>query len=360
MSNIQVQQITKRFRDVTALNEISFTIRDGEFFVLLGPTGAGKTTTLRIIAGLTKQDAGDILFDGTNVNSFAPAERDVAFVFQQYSLYPTKTVYDNLAFPLRSPLRKTPKDQIDQRVREVAEKLHITHLIDRKTAHLSGGEMQRVSIGRALVRNPRIFLMDEPLSNLDAKLREQMRFELKALQESFGITTVYVTHDQEEALALSDRIGLMHEGALIEVGSPADLYLRPAHRVTADFLGSANFVGAQVERNGSRPWDEMMVTTPIGSFVAQRSLEWQPGMAAQLFFRPESVEFLDRAAAANNVPNHGAGLVERVTFLGNSADVILRCNDVSLRARIHPARTPAVGKAICFAVAPNSCIVFPP
>jgi iron(III) transport system ATP-binding protein len=173
--------------------------------------------------------------------------------------------------------------------------------------------------------------LDEPLSNLDAKLREQMRFELKALQESFGITTVYVTHDQEEALALSDRIGLMHEGALIEVGSPADLYVRPAHRVTADFLGTANFIPAQVERNGEQPWDEMLVATPIGPFVAQRSVEWQPGATTQLFFRPESVVFLDNGTAVVEGPNQSSAVVERVTFLGNSADVILRCNDLKLR-----------------------------
>lgn len=237
MSNVQVQQITKRFRDVTALNEISFTIRDGEFFVLLGPTGAGKTTTLRIIAGLTKQDAGDILFDGTNVNSFAPAERDVAFVFQQYSLYPTKTVYDNLAFPLRSPLRKTPKDQIDQRVREVAEKLHITHLIDRKTAHLSGGEMQRVSIGRALVRNPRIFLMDEPLSNLDAKLREALRVELQHLQKTEGTTTLFVTHDQTEALTMADHIAVLDEGHIVQIGTPYEIYDQPTTIFVAQLVG---------------------------------------------------------------------------------------------------------------------------
>jgi iron(III) transport system ATP-binding protein len=225
--------------------------------------------------------------------------------------------------------------------------------------NLSGGQQQRVALARALVAQPQVLLLDEPLSNLDAKLREQMRFELKALQESFGITTVYVTHDQEEALALSDRIGLMHEGALLEVGSPSGLYLRPAHRVTADFLGTANFVAAQVERDGSQAWDEMLLATSIGSFAAQRGVEWQPGMASQLFFRPESVEFLDGAAAAGNLSNHGAGVVERVTFLGNSADVILRCNDVRLRARAHPARAPAVGKAVRFVVAPNSCIVFP-
>src|SRR5512135_1944779 len=178
MSNVELGQITKTFRTVTALSEVSFKVKHGEFFVLLGPTGAGKTTTLRVIAGLEKQDAGEVLFDGESVNTFTPAERDVAFVFQQYSLYPTMSVYDNLAFPLRSPIHKKSEPEIKKRVQEAAEILRIERLLNRKTARLSGGEMQRVAIGRAIVRDPRIFLMDEPLSNLDAKLREALRVEL--------------------------------------------------------------------------------------------------------------------------------------------------------------------------------------
>jgi multiple sugar transport system ATP-binding protein len=196
MSRFELQHITRRFPTVTALDDVSFSFSDGEFFVLLGPTGAGKTTTLRVIAGLEKQDGGTILLDGQNIDSHTPAERDVAFVFQQYSLYPTMTVYDNLAFPLRSPMRKTPEPEIKRKVEDAAEKLRITQLLKRKTAQLSGGEMQRVAIGRAIVREPRLFLMDEPLSNLDAKLREALRVELKHLQKTQGSTTLFVTHDQ--------------------------------------------------------------------------------------------------------------------------------------------------------------------
>ena len=188
MSNVELKNITKTFPGVTALNEVSINIKDGEFFVLLGPTGAGKTTTLRVIAGLEKQDEGDLLFDGEVVNELSPADRDTAFVFQQYSLYPTMTVYENLAFPLRSPMRQLGKEEIDKKVGETAEILHISHLLDRKTANLSGGEMQRVSIGRAIVRDPRIYLMDEPLSNLDAKLREALRVELQHLQKTQNST----------------------------------------------------------------------------------------------------------------------------------------------------------------------------
>jgi len=209
------------------------------------------------------------------------------------------------------------------------------------------------------VAQPEILLLDEPLSNLDAKLREQMRFELKALQESFAITTVYVTHDQEEALALSDRIGLMHEGDLIEVGSPADLYLRPAHKITAEFLGTSNFIPAQVESAGVTSSDELLVQSPIGRFVALRSAEWQEGQAALLFFRPENVEFISEKDPPHNGNNAASGIVERVTFLGNSADVVIRSGETTLRVRAHPARAPVSGEEVSFYVGPNSCIAFP-
>lgn len=249
MSNIALRGITKHFGDVTALDSVSFEIYDGEFFVLLGPTGAGKTTTLRVIAGLERQDAGDVLFDDVNVNSFAPADRDVAFVFQHYSLYPTKTVYENLAFPLRSPLRRMPKAEIDRRIAEVAAKVHISHLLNRKTANLSGGEMQRVSIGRALVRQPRIYLMDEPLSNLDAKLRESLRIELQHLQKTERSTTLFVTHDQIEALTMADRIAVLDQGRIVQIGTPTEIYDRPATTFVAQLVGvpRINLLPAQRE-----------------------------------------------------------------------------------------------------------------
>jgi len=251
MSNVELQHITKRFPGVTALKDVSFDVRDGEFFVLLGPTGAGKTTTLRVIAGLEKQDEGKVLFDGELVDDLVPADRDVAFVFQQYSLYPTMSVYDNLAFPLRSPMRRVPEEQIRSRVEEVAETLRIQHLLHRKTAHLSGGEMQRVSIGRAIVRQPRIFLMDEPLSNLDAKLREALRVELQHLQKVHGSTTLFVTHDQIEALTMADRIAVLNKGRIIQMGTPEDIYDRPATTFVAQLVGTPriNLVHSRRENN---------------------------------------------------------------------------------------------------------------
>jgi multiple sugar transport system ATP-binding protein len=237
MSDVRLQNITKRFKIVTALKNVSFNIEDGEFFVLLGPTGAGKTTTLRTIAGLERQDEGQVLFDGESVDDLAPPDRDVAFVFQQYSLYPTMSVYDNLAFPLRSPLLRTPEDEVKERVGQAAEILRISHLLERKTAHLSGGEMQRVSLGRAIVRQPRIYLMDEPLSNLDAKLRESLRVELKHIQKTQNSTTLFVTHDQVEALTMSDRIGVLNLGRIIQIGTPKDIYDRPISTFVAQLVG---------------------------------------------------------------------------------------------------------------------------
>lgn len=251
MSNIQLTNITKRFPGVTALKDVTFEIEDGEFFVLLGPTGAGKTTTLRVIAGLEKHDEGSVSFDGEAADNLPPAERDVAFVFQQYSLYPTMTVFDNLAFPLRSPMRDIPKEEIRKKVEDTAETLRIKHLLDRKTANLSGGEMQRVSIGRAIVRDPRIFLMDEPLSNLDAKLRESLRVELQHLQKTQGSTTLFVTHDQIEALTMADRIAVLNEGRIIQVGTPEDIYDRPATTFVAQLVGTPRINLFDAERQNS-------------------------------------------------------------------------------------------------------------
>ncbi|MFN8377431.1 MAG: ABC transporter ATP-binding protein [Anaerolineae bacterium] len=252
MSEVRLDHIVKRYGETVALNDVSLEIGHEEFFVLLGPTGAGKTTTLRVIAGLEKQHSGQVFFDGQLVDDYQPADRDVAFVFQQYSLYPGMSVYDNLAFPLRSPLRRTPEDEIKKRVTEAAEKLRIMHLLERKTAKLSGGEMQRVSIGRAIVRQPRVFLMDEPLSNLDAKLRESLRVELKHLQKTQGSTTLFVTHDQIEALTMADRIGVLDHGTLLQVGSPYDIYDRPATTYVAQLVGAPRINLLEAERTDGR------------------------------------------------------------------------------------------------------------
>src|SRR6266403_2679980 len=238
MSDVALHGVTRRFGDLTAVSDLSLFIRDGEFVVLLGPTGAGKTTTLRLVAGLEKPDAGRIAIAGHDVTKIPPAGRDVTFVFQQYSLYPHLTVYDNLAFPLRSPLRRVPEAEIKRKVGEVAELLRITAKLDNRATKLSGGEMQRVAIGRALVRQPAVYLMDEPLSSLDAKLRAELRLELKRIQQDLGTTILYVTHDQIEAMTMADRIGVMNKGVLIQLGTPREIYERPNSAYVASRLGT--------------------------------------------------------------------------------------------------------------------------
>jgi multiple sugar transport system ATP-binding protein len=263
MADVKLVSLTKTFGDVTAVDDLSISIKDREFFVLLGPTGAGKTTTLRLVAGLEKQDRGDVHIGEQIVNDYSPALRDVAFVFQYYTLYPHYTVRQNLEFPLKSKLRKYSKAEIDSKVSEVSKTLHIDHLIDRETVNLSGGEMQRVAIGRAMVRTPKVFLMDEPLSNLDAKLREEMRRELSRLHFDLGATFFYVTHDQVEAMTMGDRVAVLNEGKIFQIGTPDEIYNSPKNMFVARFVGSPaiNLFHAEVGDGGLRIGEKEMVCT---------------------------------------------------------------------------------------------------
>ena len=239
MAKIELKNLSKTYnKKIEALHDINFTIEDGQFFVLLGPSGAGKTTTLRCIAGLEKIDNGSILFNDESVTEDQPASRDVCFVFQQYSLYPHYSVYENLAFPLRSPMRKLPEEEIKTKVESIASMLKISNKLNNKATQLSGGEMQRVAIGRALVREPNLYLMDEPLSSLDAKLRESLRVELKNIQTNLNSTILYVTHDQAEATTLADKIGVLKEGHLVQIGTPEEIYENPNSIYVSQRLGS--------------------------------------------------------------------------------------------------------------------------
>jgi multiple sugar transport system ATP-binding protein len=255
VAEVALVEVSKRFGAIEAVRALSLAVADGEFVVLLGPTGAGKTTTLRLIAGLERADRGSVCIAGREVSDAPPAARDVAFVFQQYSLYPHLSVYDNLAFPLRSPARRMDESFIRRRVRQVAELLHIEKKLENRATALSGGEMQRVAIGRALVREPAVYLMDEPLSSLDAKLRAELRLELKRIQRELGTTILYVTHDQIEAMTMADRIGVMREGVLIQLGTPRDIYERPASAYVASRLGTPaiNLIPAELLSSGSLP-----------------------------------------------------------------------------------------------------------
>jgi multiple sugar transport system ATP-binding protein len=237
MAEVRLSNLSKSFGATKALTDVSMTIPDGAFVVLLGPTGAGKTTTLRLIAGLDRPDQGDVHIGGASVINDTPAQRDIAMVFQQYSLYPHMSVRDNLAFPLRSPVLNLPEDGIAKQIKAVADVLRISHKLDNKATQLSGGEMQRVSIGRALVRNPRIYLMDEPLSSLDAKLRAELRIELKRIHAELGATFLYVTHDQIEAMTMATHVGVLDAGHLVQFGSPREIYDNPRNIYVATRLG---------------------------------------------------------------------------------------------------------------------------
>ena len=255
MADVVLTNVGKRFGKTLAIDGLDLTVANGEFVVLLGPTGAGKTTTLRLVAGLERADQGSIHIDSRDVTQAEPAARDVTFVFQAYSLYPHLSVYDNLAFPLRSPSRRMPEADIAKRIEQVAETLRIAGKLKNRATQLSGGEMQRVAIGRALVRRPSVYLMDEPLSSLDAKLRADLRLELKHIQQDLGATILYVTHDQIEAMTMANRIGILNEGRLIQIGSPREIYESPKSLYVAARLGqpTINLVPAGLLPDGGAP-----------------------------------------------------------------------------------------------------------
>ena len=251
LTTLSIRNLTKKYGHLIALENFSLEISSGEFMVLLGPSGCGKTTVLRCIAGLTDITSGDIYIGSELVNKLPPKDRDVAMVFQNYSLYPHMNVYDNIAFPLK--MRRVQKTKINESVRKIAKLLDIDNLLERKPKEISGGQMQRVALGRALVREPKIFLMDEPLSNLDAKLRTEMRVEIKKLQEKVGITTLYITHDQAEAMSMADNVGIMDSGKLLQLDSPQKVYTEPANRFVAGFIGvpPMNFLKFKIIKKSS-------------------------------------------------------------------------------------------------------------
>jgi multiple sugar transport system ATP-binding protein len=252
LAKLELRNITKLFGSFKAVDNVSIQVDDGEFLVLLGPSGSGKTTILRIVAGLEKPSEGSVIIDGRDVTYLSPKDRDIAMVFQNYALYPHMSVYDNISLPLR--VRRFEKDKIERKVRETAELLQITNLLEKKPSEISGGEQQRVALARAIVRNPKVFLFDEPLSNLDSKLRVTTRGFLKRLQKELKVTTVYVTHDQSEALTMADRIAVLNKGALLQVASPTELYMYPSDVFVATFIGSPpmNLIEGRIEKNGEK------------------------------------------------------------------------------------------------------------
>lgn len=334
MAGVRLVDVWKVFGEVTAVREMSLEVKDGEFMILLGPSGCGKTTTLRMIAGLEEPSRGQIYIGDKLVADpekgifVPPKDRDIAMVFQSYALYPHMTVYDNIAFPLK--LRKVPRQEIDQRVREVAELLGLTEFLNRKPRELSGGQRQRVALGRAIVRKPRVFLMDEPLSNLDAKLRVRMRAELKKLQRQLGVTTIYVTHDQVEAMTMGDRIAVMNRGVLQQVGSPDEVYDKPANTFVAGFIGSPpmNFLDAIVTEDGFVDFGEFRLKLLPDQFEVLGELGYV-GREVIFGIRPE--DLYDAMFARVRVPGENLvrAVVEIVENLGSERIVHLRVGGVT-------------------------------
>ena len=281
MSNeVIIKDAVKRYGDFTALNGVSLNIREGEFFTLLGPSGCGKTTLLRMIAGFNSIEAGDFYFGEKRINDVAAHKRDIGMVFQNYAIFPHLTVRENVAYGLKA--RKTPKKEMDARVAEALELVQISHLAERKPNELSGGQQQRVALARAFVIEPSVLLMDEPLSNLDAKLRVQMRTVIKKLQRRLGITTIYVTHDQEEALAISDRIAVMKDGNIMQIGTPNEIYAKPQNPFVAGFIGVSNFMECDVNNGEVNIQGEMTVDIPMRKeYIGKGKLSARP---EQLFF----------------------------------------------------------------------------
>ncbi|HSC99039.1 MAG TPA: ABC transporter ATP-binding protein [Casimicrobiaceae bacterium] len=344
---------------VVAVHGVTFEVPQGRLFTLLGPSGCGKTTTLRSIAGLERPLAGEIVVDETVISSvernvFVPAnQRGFGMVFQSYAIWPHMNVYRNVAFPLLAGRRRIPKAQIRERVLRVLDTVALADVVDRPATQLSGGQQQRLALARALVLEPSLLLLDEPLSNLDAKLRERMRFELKRLQRELRVTTLYVTHDQSEALALSHEIGVMNQGRLVQVGSPRAIYSRPANAFVADFVGTANFIQGVVEAvDGST--GSVRVASEVGPVLALATEPLAAGDRVVLTTRPEDVELSD--APPSGAANRWVATVDQKVYLGESIDFRVKIGPRVLLARAHPRRTTRIGESLHVAVAPEKVL----
>ncbi|WP_187972809.1 ABC transporter ATP-binding protein [Aquibium microcysteis] len=356
MTHIELRGVQKWFGAVQVIKDLNLTIEDGEFIVMLGQSGCGKTTTLRAIAGLETIDEGDILIDGKPVQHLKCSDRDIAMVFQSFSLYPHMTVYENIAFPLRAT--GMGKAGIDEAVRAIARVLKITELLDRRPSALSGGDMQRVAIGRALVRHPKAMLMDEPIGALDAKLREEMRAEIKRLHVKQGSTTIYVTHDQVEAMSLADRIVIMHEGVLQQVGAPEEVYRHPQNLFVAQFVGSPvmNVAPAIVRSEGADVSVAIDAAVPGFAFPPELlgRLDGHSGSGAlKLGIRPEAV-LVSREAQPGYVPV----VAHIIEPLGSHDIVDLKVGGEILRARTPSGFVPKAGEPVHARVDPAQAHFF--
>jgi len=347
MAEVALRNVVKRFEDVEAVHGINLDVADNDFVVLVGPSGCGKSTTLRMVAGLEEVTSGDIFIGGEIVNDLPPKDRDIAMVFQNYALYPHMTAFENMSFGLR--LRKFSRDEIKRRVDQAARILDITALLDRKPKALSGGQRQRVAMGRAIVRNPKVFLFDEPLSNLDAKLRVQMRTEIKRVHQMVKTTTIYVTHDQVEAMTLADRVVVMNNGSIEQIATPQELYHHPKTRFVAGFIGSPamNFIRCRLEPSGAglRVRISEAVSLPVPS---SRSLRYQPLAGKELIFglRPEHVTEPRRSDGDGNC--EFAATLDVVEPMGMETMVFFRIDGQEICGRVDPGSAARPGEPMRF------------
>jgi multiple sugar transport system ATP-binding protein len=354
MATVTFDHVYKRFSaDVVAVNDLNLEVNDGEFLVLVGPSGCGKTTALRCVAGLETISEGKLYIGDRVVNDVAPKDRDIAMVFQSYALYPHMSVYDNLAFGLK--LRKTPKADIDRRVKEAAAILGLERFLDRKPKALSGGQRQRVALGRAIVREPAVFLMDEPLSNLDAKLRVQTRAEIARLHQRLGTTTVYVTHDQVEAMTMGDRIAVMRDGLLQQVGTPQELYDHPTNVFVAGFIGSPAMNFATTRTEG----EDLLLGTAklvLSGPAAQAASQRPKGSELLIGFRPEHLDIADSRGDMVRIPAR----VDVVEYLGNEELIHAQAEGNEIVALIPSDRSVKAGEQIELGVPVDKLHVFDP
>jgi iron(III) transport system ATP-binding protein len=344
---------------IRAAQDVSFEVPAGKLFTLLGPSGCGKTTTLRSIAGLERPRAGEISVGGTLIYSaqknvfIPPNRRGLGMVFQSYAIWPHMTVFENAAFPLQVSRKKTSRKEIEARVMRVLKVVALEDMAERESTKLSGGQQQRLALARALVMEPPLLLLDEPLSNLDAKLRERMRFELKRLQRDLGITTVYVTHDQSEALALSHSVAVMNRGEIQQTGAPREIYERPANQFVADFIGTTNFLRADV-RGADGTAGFYRVSSEVGELNVRAVDALEPGMKVVISVRPEDIQLSEtRPDAGNNLLE---GTVDTKVFLGESVDFRVKVRERVLLSRAHPSLGTRVGHPIYLSLDPQKCV----
>ncbi len=358
MAFIEIQNLFKRFKDVVAVNRIQLEVNQGEMLTLLGPSGCGKTTTLRCIAGLEKPEEGDIIIDGQPMLSqgfVQPSKRGIGMVFQNYAVWPHMKVYNNIVYGLK--IQKMSRQQIKEKARKVLELVGLSGLEDRYPAQLSGGQQQRVALARALVGNPKVLLLDEPLSNLDAKLREELRFEIKDLVRRMGITSVYVTHDQAEAMVISDRIVVMDSGNVVQIGNAQEIYKKPVNRFVADFIGTMNFMSGEVVQV-LQDTNEAYVRTEFSEKIlckAAGSTAASPGEKVFASIRPEDVEVFTEPPQATD--NLFKGTIAHKAYLGNFLFFFVSVNDTMIRVQVAHHLPQEEGQELYLFLNPQKCVI---